>query len=206
VFPNQPGASHLHDYFGNRTADAFSTYDSLIGQATSCQNDADTAGYWAPAVFLNGFKVDPKNLKAYYYERVAASAPFPPGLGIVAGDSKALGPQSTNRVYFGCGSGSGLSKVSYLPNCEGTGGELTVHVLFPYCLNPVTNAVAYPPCPPGYTTDLPQLGERIIYPIKDARGVTLASGPGYTFHADFYNSWDQEALTRLLYGMSSSGD
>jgi hypothetical protein len=200
VFPSQPGASHLHDFFGNRTVDAFSTYGSLVGQSTSCGNPADTAGYWAPALFLNGVKVNPDDLKAYYYERVAASAPFPPGLGVVAGNSHSTAPQSTNRVYFGCGNGSGISKVSAPPNCQGTGGEFTVHVMFPYCLDPATNGVAYPPCASGSVT-LPQLVERISYPIIDAREITLASGPSYTYHADFFNSWDQESLTRLLYGL-----
>lgn len=203
VFPNQPGASHLHDYFGNRAVDAFSTYGSLLGQPTSCRNAADTAGYWAPAVYLGGVKVEPDDLKAYYYERVASSAPFPPGLAMVAGNAGALGPQPTNRVYFGCGNGTGISKVNYLPNCEGTRGEFTVHVMFPYCLDPATDQVGYPPCAAG-STFLPQLVERFQYDIVDARTVTLASGPGFTFHADFYNSWDQAALTRLLYGLPAA--
>ena len=126
--------------------------------------------------------------------------PFHPGLGMVAGNSKAFGPQSVKHVYFGCGSGTGLSKVDYPPNCTGTGGKFTVHVIFPTCLDPATSAVAYEPCPAGYTTKLPKLTERIIYPIIDARGIMLASGPAYTFHADFYNSWDQAALTKLLQG------
>jgi len=29
VHPNQPGASHSHDFFGNKTTDAFSTLASL---------------------------------------------------------------------------------------------------------------------------------------------------------------------------------
>lgn len=200
VFPNQSGSSHLHDFFGNRTVDAFSTYGSLLNQPTSCANDDDTAGYWAPAVYLNGLKIQPMNLRAYYSEKVAVTEPFPPGLGMVAGNPKALGPQSVNRVYFGCGNGSGISKVSSAPDCTGTGGTFTVHVIFPTCLDPRTNAVAYEPCPAGYTTTLPQLTERIMYPIQDARAVMLASGPLYTFHADFYNSWNQEALRALLHG------
>jgi Domain of unknown function (DUF1996) len=197
VFPNQSGASHLHDFFGNRTTDAFSTYASLVGQPTSCANSSDSAGYWAPAVYLNGLKVAPKNLRAYYTEETAVTTPFPPGLTMVAGNSKALGPQSVNRVYFGCGSGSGVSKVDAPPDCSGTGGTFTVHVIFPTCLDPATNATAYDPCPSGWAT-MPKLTERIIYPIVDARGIMLASGPAYTFHADFFNAWNQAALTTLL--------
>lgn len=198
VFPGQVGSSHLHDFFGNRSVDAFSTWASMQGQPTSCANSADTAGYWAPAVYLNGAKIQPMNLRAYYEEEVAVTE-LPPGLTMVAGNSHAFGPQSVNRVYFGCGNGSGISKVDTPPDCSG-GGTFTVHVIFPTCLNPLTNAVAYDPCPAGFTTDLPKLTERIMYPIKDARGIMLASGPAYTFHADFYNSWNQEALRKLLLG------
>ena len=199
VFPGQPGASHLHDFFGNRTVTASSTYDSLIGQPTSCQNDGDTAGYWAPAVYLNGSKIPPVALRAYYSEDVTFTQ-LPPGLGMVAGNSKSLAPQSVNRVYFGCGSGSGISKVDAPPNCSGTGGRFTVHVIFPTCLNPSTFTVAYDPCPPGFTTRLPKITERIIYPIVDARGIMLASGPAYTYHADFFNSWDRATIEDLLQG------
>jgi hypothetical protein len=198
VFPGQAGASHLHDFFGNRSVDAFSTWNSMQGQSTSCANSGDTAGYWAPAVYLNGAKIQPLTLRAYYEEQVAVTE-LPPGLTMVAGNSHAFGPQSVNRVYFGCGSGSGTSKVDTPPDCSG-GGTFTVHVIFPTCLNPLTSAVAYEPCPAGFTTDLPKLTERIMYPIKDARGIMLASGPAYTFHADFYNSWNQEALRKLLLG------
>ena len=39
-----------------------------------------------------------------------------------------------------------------------------------------------------------------MYPIQNARTVMLASEPLYTFHAGFSDSWDQEALRRLLHG------
>ncbi len=63
---------------------------------------------WAPTVYLNGAKAQPMNLRAHYEEEVAVTE-LPPGLTMVAGNSHAFGPQSVNRVYFGCGSGSGLA-------------------------------------------------------------------------------------------------
>ena len=35
VFPGQPGMSHLHDFFGANTTNAFSTYDSLRSSSFS---------------------------------------------------------------------------------------------------------------------------------------------------------------------------
>ena len=35
VHPNQPGASHSHDFFGNKTTDAFSTLASLTKGGTT---------------------------------------------------------------------------------------------------------------------------------------------------------------------------
>jgi hypothetical protein len=44
--PGKPDASHSHDFFGNTTTNANSTYQSMIGQPTTCTRPEDTAGYW----------------------------------------------------------------------------------------------------------------------------------------------------------------
>jgi Domain of unknown function (DUF1996) len=36
MFPGQPGASHLHQFTGNVTTNADSTYEGMLGQPTSC--------------------------------------------------------------------------------------------------------------------------------------------------------------------------
>src|SRR5918999_6508509 len=50
VHPGHPGAAHQHEFIGNRTVDARSTYDGLVGAPTTCPQN-DTAGYWFPAFF-----------------------------------------------------------------------------------------------------------------------------------------------------------
>ena len=52
VHPGMPGMAHLHDFLGNVTVDAFSTYESMRAGATSCPA-GDRAGYWLPAVLRN---------------------------------------------------------------------------------------------------------------------------------------------------------
>ena len=109
-----------------------------------------------------------------------------------------------NRVYFGCGNGTGISEVNFAPNCAGTGGTFTVHLIFPTSLDPQTNAAAFEPVP-GRLHDDPAPAHRADHvsdpgcPGGHARVRTL-----YTFHADFYNSWNQEALRRLLHGWRSN--
>jgi hypothetical protein len=41
VHPGMPGIAHGHDFFGNLTTNADSTYDSLLGQETTCTRPED---------------------------------------------------------------------------------------------------------------------------------------------------------------------
>src|SRR5438445_11535195 len=52
-------SAHVHDFFGNKTTSASSTYDSLTGvpndsTGSSCQDTHDTAAYWVPQLYFNG--------------------------------------------------------------------------------------------------------------------------------------------------------
>jgi uncharacterized protein DUF1996 len=108
VFPGQPGRSHPHTFFGNKSTDAGSTLASLRAAGTTCKPRADRAGYWVPTLFQNGREVQPAKGQFYYnlrgYDQMRS---FPPGLKIVAGDSHAHHPQSTHIVYWDCGGNSG---------------------------------------------------------------------------------------------------
>ena len=70
--PGQPGASHLHQFWGNTGANANSTYQSLrtSGQST-CTNPSagpvNRAAYWMPAMLDGaGNVVKPDTLETYY--------------------------------------------------------------------------------------------------------------------------------------------
>ena len=41
---------HMHEFFGNTTTDANSTYDTLRAGGTTCSKLEDTAAYWIPTV------------------------------------------------------------------------------------------------------------------------------------------------------------
>ena len=102
---NQPGASHSHDFFGNVTTAANSTFDSLRAGGTTCSRAKDTAAYWVPTLMVDGQAVTPIGINAYYRtgrRDPKSIQPFPSGLKIVAGNSKATGPQSARVVTFSC--------------------------------------------------------------------------------------------------------
>jgi hypothetical protein len=109
VYPGQPGRSHAHTFFGNRSTDAGSTLASLRTGRTTCKPRADKAAYWVPTVFKDGQEVRPAKGQFYYnlrgYDQLR---PFPAGLKMIAGNAHAHHPQSMRVVYWTCGGSSGV--------------------------------------------------------------------------------------------------
>jgi hypothetical protein len=104
VYPGQPGRSHAHTFFGNKSTRAGSTVASLRAAGTTCKPRADRAAYWVPTLFQNGREVRPAKGQFYYNLRgFDQMHPFPPGLKMIAGDAHATRPQSTDVVYWTCG-------------------------------------------------------------------------------------------------------
>src|SRR5438128_6843801 len=67
VYPGQPGVSHLHDFYGNTTTDAYSTIVSLLAAGTtSCVNPGETAAYWVPALMYNNVLKTSPSATIYY--------------------------------------------------------------------------------------------------------------------------------------------
>lgn len=206
VFPGEPGRSHLHDFFGSRSASAISTVDSLRESETSCDVGADTASYWSPSVFLDGVQIEPRAAIAYYRAGVgvdpSAVADLPDGLAMIAGDQSAVGNQSTNVVGWSCG---GSSRRSAEPPLCSPDAPLRVEVTFPDCWNGVDASVEghrrhvhYSRdgrCPSSHPVAIPQLTFAVIYPLwGDVSSLRLASGAPHTAHADFLNAWDPDRL------------
>ena len=54
VFPGQPGMSHMHTFYGNKSTDAFTTLSSLSAASpSSCgrgMGTSDLSGYWVPSL------------------------------------------------------------------------------------------------------------------------------------------------------------
>jgi len=210
VSPGEPGLSHRHDFFGNRSTDAFSTPDSMLGGDTSCERQLDTAAYWAPSLFDHGEAVTPLGLDAYYRPGPgidpASVVPYPHGLVMVSGDHTATEAQSTQFVGWGCGIQGELQATP--PTCP-PDAPLRLKVVFPDCwdgvdLDSETHAGHVAPsvggaCPGSHPVAIPQLTIAIGYPVSgEGHELTLASGSVLTGHADFVNAWDETELTRQV--------
>ena len=211
VYPNQPGASHLHDFFGNTTTNASSTLSSLLHGGTTCDVTADTAAYWFPALISSsGQVVVPTRVSAYYLqgylqpnERVTA---FPAGLKIVAGGD------THDLLIAGYSCSEGMPQSSVPLNCGN--GSLRAVVAFPSCwdgrnTNSPDNRrhMAYPKgtgCPSGFPVRVPKLVLHVRYPISNGQGYRLSSDArlitsnGMSLHADYFNAWNQNALNALV--------
>ena len=108
VFPDQPGASHMHDFFGNITTDAFSTPAALLATTSTCKDSLDHSGYWTPQTSMKGVPIVPIKVENYWINTFGDGAvEVPPvGLEFVAGNSHATGEQDITIVHFNCGAGS----------------------------------------------------------------------------------------------------
>ena len=218
----QPGASHNHEFYGNRSVTAFSTFRSMVAASTECADHSsgdpgDTAGYWHPSLLVNGQRRAASEADFYYDTQSKKQGPihaFPAGLKMLAGDHMATSPQGDDIVYWGCGNGGSTSKVESPPQCRSGDDGLSLHVIFPDCWNGKSldsadhkSHVAYSHkddddvyrCPNSHKVPIPRLTMRIewdFYP--DPSTLSLASGSIHSMHADFWNTWNQARLDQLV--------
>lgn len=210
VFPGQAGASHSHDFWGNVSTSASSTYDSLrTAPATSCEpSPADFAAYWIPTLLLDGQPIPPEHVTVYYRAGVtdlSSIEAFAPGLMMIAGDPQATVPQSSGIASWGCTEG-GIHDAHQAPVCP-TGAKLKLQVTFPSCWDSAhldspdhRSHMAYPiagACPDSHPVPVPKVTYFVKYPISGG-DVTLSSGSTMGAHGDFVNSWDQAELARRV--------
>jgi hypothetical protein len=219
VHPGMTGMSHLHDFVGNPTTIASSTYSTENAASPSgCSASSDTSGYWTPAVYRNGVKINPQSSgsrdQIYYRADNLVTGtkvePFPADFRMIAGNAMALSPADSPKLgkelYWGCSDNS-TGKLAAPPASCST-GIISLHVGFPNCWDGVlthvndTSHVRYPSsglCPTGYPRKLPRVILRWEFPVGTQTGnITLSSGPTYTIHADFWNTWNQTRLTSLV--------
>jgi hypothetical protein len=202
VHPGKPGAAHSHDFFGNTSTDAYSTYESLRAAGTRCSRPTDTASYWIPTVMWNGKALTARRGIFYYREGAKDPKevrPFPAGLKVVPNSHVAW--RCVGQAY------------TQTPPTQCSNGELSVRVIFPDCSNGELDSadhrshMAYAierngapwQCPSTHPIPVPSLRAIIEFPIPTSTGqVTLSSGEASTMHADFFNSWDQDRLEHLV--------
>ncbi|CAN5163419.1 DUF1996 domain-containing protein [soil metagenome] len=204
VFPRQPGAAHEHEFFGSVTTNASSTVQSLVNGANTCSLTDDDSGYWFPAMYEGGERVEADKVSVYYRtmpgERDTVT-PFPVGFRLIAGNSQSTVPQSV--VRYNCGPGTPDKATP--PKCPG--GEFNVFLDFPECSNGQLDStdhkshMAYRTlgnCPATHPILLPTIRAIVRYPSNGGNDVAFSSGSPTTFHGDFMNAWNPVTLTRVI--------
>jgi hypothetical protein len=205
VFPNQPGASHMHDFLGNASTNAYSTYDSLeAAKETSCKRPGDTAAYWVPALYDSGQRVLPTMARIYYLpgqKKHTTVRPFPKGLEVVAkGDNVRVGWACVGKDDIGrsqptpptCPAGTHLVERIRFPDCwdghNGDSADHTSHMTF----------AKGGGCPKDHPVPVPAISLNVHYPTDGGDIVLGSPQMPVAAHADFFNSWDQPTLDRLV--------
>lgn len=228
VMPGQPGASHLHTFFGNTGITANSTVDSIssTGNSTCRGGTINRTAYWQPSVVdtLDGTPVLPRVAIVYYKSGYRGLKPsdihaMPPGLRMVAGDSKGAEEQQWGPTNIICSTPNGELQApngaNGMPPGECVAGsELLVNVSFPQCWDGTNldspdhrSHMAYPSqgaCPVTHPVGVPEVMIRAIYPVTDAAAVKrwrLSSDvydktkpAGYSLHADWFNGWKPDIV------------
>ncbi len=206
VFPGEPGLSHMHDFFGAEEVDAHSTAASLGDGPTTCQIQQDRASYWAPALYHDGDKIDPASSDAYYRAGPGVDPgtveTLPDGLKIIGGDSSSRNAQPIEVVGWGCGRNPRLT--SEPAQCS-EGAALRLHVVFPDCWDGTNldsddhkSHMSYSRngrCDRDHPVTVAQLEFIVQYDFwGEPSTLVLASGSPLTAHADFFNTWEPDAL------------
>ncbi|WP_433295250.1 DUF1996 domain-containing protein [Actinoplanes sp. CA-030573] len=213
VFPNMPGASHMHSFLGNDSTDAYSTTDTLLKNAgSSCKPLEDHSAYWIPTLYENGKAVEPHGVTVYYGSRLpdpSKTVPFPQGFRMIAGDAKRQvdTPKGAPGQFWCAGQGgeTGRSTDGNWPVCAKT-AELTFQLTFPDCWDGVHldspdhkshvgPADAKGECSGKFPVAIPSISFVIGYPTSgSAAGFKLSSGNASSMHGDAFLAWNDDAL------------
>jgi hypothetical protein len=227
VFPGRPGASHLHEFFGNRQTNAATTARALrrkvgttcirAAEAKGAPGPADSSAYWVPALYAGDKRVPAFYFGAYYTSgprRFRQIKPFPRRLRMIAGDASGSSPQmiGPSHVYrWACGVVTRVPATRHsAPTCATP--DLRLYVTFPDCWDgrrldsrDHKSHMAYSMpagrrrgCPASHPVEVPILKIELRYHTRGGPDVKLASGPVQTAHGDFMNGWDQRELAKLV--------
>src|SRR5882757_4426339 len=190
VFPNLPGASHMHSFFGATVTNANTTVEDLATSPTSCNPSVDSSSYWVPTLYNNNVAVEPTGTTFYYLgegvrdDVIATTQPLPFGLRIVAGNAKATGPNDNTISRWSCLNAGDAGAGHDFINCP-PGSMLESYLDFPQCWNgrdldspDHKSHMAYPvngDCPATHPVPVPKLRQVLRYPVNGSTaGLRLA--------------------------------
>lgn len=192
VFPNLPGASHPHDFYGNTSTKASSNLTTMLAASTLCVKKQDKAGYWHPRLKLSSAYVASKFGGAKFWFSLPEACPefvcfpnsasmpihytYPQDLRIVIGNAKAT-KESENplimsrNMMWNCYPALG-NFFTALPNECATaiknagkpGGRLDLWVRVPSCWVGKGGDPTWPRNAGGWVIDSPNHFSHMAYP------------------------------------------
>jgi hypothetical protein len=214
VFPGQSRATHLHTFFGNTTADANSTVDSLMAGDTTCIGGraGNRSSYWVPAMIdtRSAAPIAPSFYIVYYKSFVSGDRgriqPVPNNLRMITGSSDFTAAQAPSNVSYSCGGNNGGGA---LPDCTGP-AELKMSVAFPNCWDGENldsddhrSHMTYSSgtgCPDSHPELLPTITQNVTYQVpagtnprqhwRLSSDMYADSQPGgFSGHGDVFLAW-----------------
>lgn len=215
------GMGHQHEFFGNTSTNENSTTQSLLAAPTTCAKIGqftdvnDHSAYWVPSLYQNGKRIAPTAVYASYAQLSGSNgsvSPFPNGFKAVTG-------RSSQTVVWGCTSIDTQSlftkAIEDVPTCQSP-QHLFARVSFANCWNGLsTDSLDHSShlelqykvggkmqCPSTHLIKVPMLTLNVQYPIATITndGVSLASGPPSTMHADMFEAWTNDGLSKRISG------
>jgi len=207
VFPNQPGASHMHTFMGNTvTTGNTTTVPQFESGGTTCLAPGDKSGYWMPTMYNGNTQILPVGPQVIYYKTgvidYTSVRPFPPGLRFLVGSPTQSESQFQNLpgTVEGWECGDSYYNWDFPPTCP-AGTQLNIRLQAPSCWNGLyldtpdhKSHMAYPVngvCPADHPIALPMIEFKMAFPVSgDLSQLRLSSGRGFSFHYDFFNDWD----------------
>lgn len=217
VYPNQPGRSHLHMFFGNTDVHAGTTTSSLVNSGGGTCNgfELNRSGYWTPALLDGrGNAVVPEMIILYYKTKQPDRVQrMPQGLKMVVGNATAESFTASQFLFWSCGDSGGAYNVgNRIPDCNGDTFNATI--VFPQCWDGRNLDSAdhrshmklvspHADCPATHPVRLPQISILLYFSgVASVDGWHLSSdrsggfntGPGATLHADWWGGWNDEAM------------
>ena len=226
VAPGQPGASHLHMFFGNTNTSAYSTPNSIrTSGGSTCQGgpSANRSAYWIPSVQDAEGRVRVPDYALVYYKTAGLAPesvqPIPENLQMIAGNSG--GGNSDSVAYWSCMDNGAFSKSTTIPNCPSS-KTLLLTVQFPTCWDGTNldsrdhkSHMHYGnwnssgrTCPSSHPVPLPQITYSFQYthPEGGTNGWHLSSdranganhAGGSTLHGDWMNGWNPSVMQTFI--------
>jgi hypothetical protein len=215
VFPNQPGASHMHTFLGNvGTTGNTTTVAQFQSSITTCLAPGDKSGYWMPTMYNGNTPILPIGPQVIYYKTgvidYTSVRPFPPGLRYLVGSPSQSEAQfqALPGTVEGWECGNSYFNWDFPASCP-AGSQLNIRLQSPSCWDGLyldtpdhKSHMAYPTngvCPADHPVAVPMIEFKMAFPVSgDLSQLRLSSGRGYSFHFDFFNDWDPATLQAMV--------